>query len=53
MVVVFDVLTKELMFCEKGDTAKILDCAWVDDNNFVTVGIKHYKFWTITGRRIG
>lgn len=52
MVVVFDTQTKELLFCEKGDTAKILDCAWIDDSQFVTVGIKHYKLWIITGRRI-
>ena len=52
MVVVFDIETWELLFCEKGDTAKILDCTWIDENSFVTIGIKHYKLWTITGRRI-
>jgi WD40 repeat protein len=31
MVVIFDTQTKELMFCEKGDTAKILDCSWIDE----------------------
>jgi hypothetical protein len=49
MVVVFDIKTKELLFCEKGDTAKILECTWIDENSFVTVGIKHYKLWNITG----
>lgn len=52
MVVVFEVSSGELLFCEKGDTAKILDVCWVEDGQFVTVGIKHYKVWTITGRRI-
>lgn len=30
---------------KKGDTAKIVDIEWINDNEFVTIGIKHYKVW--------
>ena len=30
---------------KKGDTAKIVDVEWISNDEFVTVGIKHYKIW--------
>jgi hypothetical protein len=26
--------------------------AWLDDKNFVTIGVKHIKFWTLNGRNV-
>ena len=48
MVVVFDVDKKNVIGCEKGDTAKIVDLEWVSEDSFVTVGIKHFKSWNIS-----
>jgi tricorn protease-like protein len=49
MVVVFDVDKKEMIACEKGDTAKIVDLDWMGENEFATVGVKHYKTWNLSG----
>lgn len=47
MTVGFEVSKQEMIFCEKGDTAKILDSIWLNETNFVTVGVSHYKYWTL------
>lgn len=52
MVVVFDVEKKSMIACEKGDTAKIVDIDWVSETEFVTVGIKHFKTWTLSGQSL-
>ena len=26
--------------------------AWINDKEFVTIGVKHIKFWTINGRNV-
>jgi hypothetical protein len=41
-----------MLFCEKGDTAKILDSIWINDNTFVTVGVSHYKLWTLSDKGV-
>lgn len=40
------------MAYEKGDTAKIVDLEWLDEDQFVTVGIKHFKSWKLTGSNL-
>lgn len=30
----------------------IIDLKWVDEENFVTIGVKHYKYWTVKGKGI-
>lgn len=49
MVVVFDVASGNILGCEKGDTAKIVDLEWESEESFVSVGIKHFKTWTLAG----
>jgi WD40 repeat protein/Ca2+-binding EF-hand superfamily protein len=44
-VVVFDTESSSLVSCEKGDTAVILDLAWINENEFCTVGMRHFKTW--------
>lgn len=44
-VVLYNVDTFEMIACEKGDTANILDCEWISESEFVTVGLRHYKLW--------
>jgi WD40 repeat protein len=54
-VAVHDVTNGQLLGAAKGDTNRILDIQCnmtrdVDSNNeFVTVGVKHIKFWNIAG----
>ena len=38
------------MGSEKGGRDVIIDLKWVDEDNFVTIGIKHYKYWTVSGK---
>jgi WD40 repeat protein/Ca2+-binding EF-hand superfamily protein len=44
-VVLYNTETFEMIACEKGDTANILDCEWITETEFVTVGLRHYKLW--------
>lgn len=37
---------------EKGDTAKIVDIEWLNDNEFVTSGIRHFKSWKFNNNRL-
>ena len=47
MIGVYDIISNTKVFCIKGDRAEILDICFVEEQTFVTVGIKHYKYWTI------
>ena len=51
MVAVFDINSEKLIGCEKGDTAKIVDLAWIDNKHFLTVGINHAKIWSISNMK--
>eukprot|EP01015_Nassula_variabilis_P015381 TRINITY_DN2294_c0_g2_i1.p2 TRINITY_DN2294_c0_g2~~TRINITY_DN2294_c0_g2_i1.p2 ORF type:complete len:225 (-),score=54.85 TRINITY_DN2294_c0_g2_i1:63-737(-) len=47
MVAVFDLgAGGTLAALEKGDTAPILDIRWITEDQFVSVGPKHFKQWT-------
>jgi WD40 repeat protein len=38
-----------LVATEKGGREFILGVTWINDLSFVTVGIKHYKYWNLSG----
>lgn len=47
-VYLFDLYQKKLILKANGDlNHKILDVCFKNENEFATVGIKHYKFWII------
>jgi echinoderm microtubule-associated protein-like 6 len=46
-VAVFDVKTGDCICMNKGDGNMIVDICMRDDNEFVTVGVRHYKLWKI------
>ena len=52
MVAAFDVNSGNLISCLKGDTAKIVDIEWISDSNFVTVGLRHFKNWTLKSNKL-
>lgn len=41
-----------LLFKERGGQDMILDIKWKNDFEFVSVGIKHIKFWTYSNTGI-
>ena len=43
---------KILLASSKVDKAKVTGVAWKNDTQFVTIGPKHIKFWTLTGRNL-
>ncbi|KAL4483877.1 hypothetical protein ABPG72_006252 [Tetrahymena utriculariae] len=46
---VFDLKSKAVM-AFKGGPEVIVDCDWVNEDNFVTVGVKHFKLWAPAGK---
>lgn len=48
-VCLFNPILGCLIASQKGDRNKILDCKWISETEFVTVGINHYKLWTYNG----
>ena len=47
LIAVYDVNTNSKVFCIKGDPAEILDINFIDEQSLVSIGIKHYKYWTV------
>ena len=41
-----------LIACIKVDGARVLDASWISENDFVSVGPKHIRFFSIKGRDI-
>jgi WD40 repeat protein/Ca2+-binding EF-hand superfamily protein len=46
-IYVFNIDSKKLIAKVSGGNTKILDICFKNDKEFVTVGIKHYKYWNI------
>lgn len=46
---IFDLKEKKLVASKAGDNYKILDACFKNEKDFVTVGIKHYKYWMVNG----
>ncbi|GMH46698.1 hypothetical protein TrVE_jg371 [Triparma verrucosa] len=53
-IALYDWKSNKCKASSKGDKAKILDVKFVPNstNEFVTVGVKHIKYWTIQGTNI-
>jgi len=51
-VFVFDIDKGTLLTSEKGGRDVIIGMKWVDDSHFVSVGVKHYKYWTFEGKSV-
>jgi microtubule-associated protein-like 6 len=52
MVAVYDTKIGALLGSAKGDAALIVDIKFKSDTEFVSVGPKHYKFWTINNKNL-
>jgi microtubule-associated protein-like 6 len=46
-IFLFDMKQKKLICSTSGGNSKILDACFKNDKEFVTVGLKHYKYWMI------
>ena len=46
-VAIYDAATGTCVAKSKGPASKIIEMAFADDNNFVTVGARHFASWTI------
>lgn len=44
-VALFDVNKQNLISCEKGDTAMILSTEFINETEFATTGLRHFKLW--------
>lgn len=51
-IALYNLQTNSLIVSTKGDREKILEVAFLSENEFVTTGIKHYKIWTLNGNKI-
>ena len=51
-VAVLSVVDGTILAREKGDKVPILQIIWTDDSSFTSVGIKHLKAWTFSGRLV-
>ena len=51
-IALIDVDKKKLIFSMDGNRNKILGIAFKNDKEFATVGINHYKFWTIINDKL-
>ena len=51
-VYIFLVNSGKLLTSEKGGRDVIIDIKWIDEDNFVSIGVKHYKYWTLNGKSV-
>jgi hypothetical protein len=51
-IYLFDLTENKLVASEKGDSYRILDVCFKSEREFVTVGIKHYKYWVIDNNKL-
>lgn len=51
-VYVFLISSGKLLTSEKGGRDVIIDLKWIDEDNFVSIGVKHYKYWTLNGKSV-
>jgi hypothetical protein len=46
-VCVIDLKKKSVIGKQKGGKKVILKAKWVTNSEFITIGINHYRYWTI------
>jgi microtubule-associated protein-like 6 len=46
-VAIYDWANKRMLCNAKVDPDKVFDAMWKDDTEFMTVGMKHVKFFTV------
>lgn len=52
VVTVLDLKKGKVLSSKKGGKKVILKLGWVNDSEFVSVGIKHFKYWTVDGSNL-
>ncbi len=50
-VAVIDINSKKIIKA-KGGKKVILNLQWVNNHEFVTIGVKHYMYWTCQGNKL-
>ena len=51
-VAVYDWRKKSLLCTGKVDRSKVTSATWISENEFITCGVRHVKFWTQKGTRL-
>lgn len=51
-VYLFDLKSGKKIGEEKGGREFITALKWIDAENFVTIGVKHFKVWTVSNKSI-
>jgi len=49
---IHDWFNKRLTVTSPVDKAKVTSVAWKSNTDFMTTGLKHVKFWTLTGKNL-
>nr|XP_039266613.1 echinoderm microtubule-associated protein-like 6 [Styela clava] len=52
LVVVWDWKKGRMLSNARGHTDRIFDVQWIDQAQFVTCGVKHIKFWNLSGNSL-
>lgn len=52
LVALLDLKKGKTITSKKGGKKVILKMGWVNDTDFVSIGIKHYKYWTVDGTNL-
>jgi hypothetical protein len=47
LVTLLDLKKGNVLASKKGGKKVILKLGWVNDDEFVSIGIKHFKYWTV------
>lgn len=51
-IAVYDWANNKLVASSTVDKSRVTDCAFKTNTEFVTIGLKHIKFWTLNGRSL-
>ena len=51
-IAIYDWKNNKLIATSGVDKARVTDMAFKNDSEFVTIGLKHIKFWTVKGRNL-